>query len=625
MGKREYIWLGMVVLVFFLPRQAEGRFINLGGSLDFSYTESKTEQNNSTQETTLFQQRYNLHNFGEIFDPRLGTLLLNGTYLKQNTDTGGEQADQDFAFNDYSVHMNLFPFVSPLSLYYQQMNRTNSVDPLGPQTAFDVKDRVTTLGGNWALSLPSLPRLAVSYNQSELKATDDTNRLPNTINRFFNLESSGQFQETSLIARYQYQKAEIANFASASSTEVGSHTINLDTTSRPAQALIVTTNWRLADKLGGSASGVSIRPESGFSGSLSYTPSVKWGTHARINLTESPGVSGGPSISQQNAFWSGSYRPTEELDMVMSARYFRFDISDSVTTSPYFDYNLNYRPFFGFSSGFGASYGMTETTGGALGTDISTNYTRYRGNMDYTRAVESIRYSSRYAVSYGLSDTDGQGESKDTMHTIAFSVENTQVRYIHVTLGYTLNDLNRSHTGGNVQVQDVGDQRSHLFQVNADSSYFRGIFRDEDSLLLQSTASYTKIDGFGAAGANFLLDGRGNYYFMPGAMFSAGYTRQNYPGGFYNDSNIFYEELNWSFFIGDTSFSFSGRASQERTEGGGALSVDRDTLQTTGSMTYQIGKFLLSAYGQWSKETAISATDVNFESQILSVRASRSF
>ncbi|MFQ5588763.1 MAG: hypothetical protein ACE5F7_07980 [Nitrospiria bacterium] len=623
MGKRETAWLGVALLVLLLPVRAEGRFINLGGSLDWTYGETKTEQHNATQETTFFQQRYNLHNFGEIFNPRIGTMLLNGTYLQQDTDTDGLQGDQDFHFDDYAVHMNLLPYVSPVSLYYQRMNRTNEIDPFGAQAALKVKDRVTTLGGSWSLSSPRLPRIAVSYNQSELESPDDANRLPNTINRFLNLESSGQFRETTLVGRYQFNEADIADFGQASSSRVRGNAFNLSTESRPAPALILTTFTRVANRSGGQASGVTFAQERGFGGSLSYTPSVKWDTHARINFTETPGSTGGRDLKQQNAFWSGSYRPTEELDMVMSARYFRFDISEAETTSPYFDYSLNYRPFFGFSSGFGASYGMTETKGG--GAEVSTDYLRYRGNADYTRALEYIRYSTSYAVSHGVSDTDGQGESKDIMHTLTLSVENTRIRYVHVTLGYTFNDLDRSHTGGDSQVQDVGDQLSHLFQVNADSSYFRGLLLESDSLLLQSTASWTKIEGFGAAGENFLLDGRGNYYFLPGAVLSAGYTRQDYPGGFYADTDTFYEELSWSFFIGDTSFSFGARANQERTEGGGNNSLDRDTIQTTGSMTYRIGKFLLSADGQWGKDTSKSTTDVDFENQSFFVRASRSF
>lgn len=615
----------MGILFVFLvlpPSQAEARFINLGGSLDFSYGEMKTElDNDQTEKTTFFQERYNLHNTGQLFSPQIGTLLLNGTFLKQETKTNN-RGDQDFDFNDYSIAMNLFPYISPLSLYYQRANRTNKIDELAFQPGLDIKDRVTTIGGNWSLSASRIPRLSVSYNQSELESTDDPHRLPNTINRFLNFESSGQFRETTLIGRYQFNETDVSRLNTAGSVKtIRGNAFNLTTESRIAKGLNVSTFSRISQRSGGHAPGVTFGQERGFGGAVSFAPSVKWNTHARLNWAETPSSgSGGNDFKQQNAFWSTSYRPTEELDMVASARYFRFDVNDVETTSPYYDLNLNYRPFFGFSTGLGYAYGETDTKG--EGAEVKTDYQRVRGNMDYTRALELIRYSAGYSLSHGVSDTAGKGEAKDLMNTFSVSLENTQIRYIHVSLGYTLNDVDRSHTGPDVQ--EAGDQLSHLVQLNADSSYYRGILSEGDSLMLQSTASWTKIEGFGAAGESIVFDGRGNYYFLPGAVFSTGYTHQNYPSGFYPDTHIFYEEVNWHFLIGSTSFTVGARANQER--GDGDRSLDRDTLQTTGSMSYRLGKFVLSADGRWSKdESKSNGQDVDFASQSFFVRASRSF
>ncbi len=623
--EKNCFWISLILFVFFLPVGAEGRFINLGGSLDFSYGETKTEQDNQTDETSFFQQRYNLHNFGELFSPRIGTMLINGTFLQQDTKTDG-RGNQDFHFNDYSVNMNLLPYISPLSMYYQRMNRTNQQDQSTSQTALNVKDRTTTLGGNWLLSSPRLPRIGVSFNQSELEAPDDPNRFPNTVNRSLNLDSSGTFRETTLRGRYQFNETDVARVGSVTAEPIRGHAFNLTTDTRLAPALMVSTHLRLAEKEGKNTFGQTFAEERGFGASLSYTPSVKWDTHARINFTETPSGLSGPDLKQQNAFWSGSYRPSEELDMVTSARYFIFDVGNTETTSPFVDYSLNYRPFFGFSAGFGTSYGMTEVKGG--GADVSTNYQRYRGNLDYTRALELIRFTSSYGISHSVSDTEANsqtnqgGESSDLMNTIHLGIENTQIRIVHLALGYTLNDIGRSNTGPDVQ--DTGDQLSHLFQLNADSSYFRHLFRNDDSLMLQSTASWTKIEGFGAAGESILLDGRGNYYFLQGAMFSAGYSRQDYPGGFYTDTDTFYEELTWSFFIGDTSFSLGALARQESTDGD--TSLDREIIQTTASISYRIGKFVLSADGRWGIDSSKSKTeDDEFEHQSFFVRASRSF
>jgi len=628
--KRDWLCFGIfyVWLVLF-PLQAKARFINLGGSLDLSYGETKTTSDISgTDETTFFQQRYNLHNYGELFNPQIGNLLLSGTFLQQDTKTS-RRGDQDFEFTDYSISANLFPYISPLSLYYQRMNRMNEISATALQNGFDVEDRQTTLGGNWTLLSQRLPRVRVAYNQSELESRDDANRLPNSINRFFNLESSGRFRETTLTGRYQFNETDVArretNAANGRVDTVRGNAFNLTSESRLAPALIGTTYLRVANRSGGNAPGVTFAQERGVGGSLSYTPSVKWGTHARINLTETPGGAGG-DLKQRNAFWSGTYRPTEELDMVMSARYFHFDSNDVETTSPYIDYGVNYRPFFGFSTGLGASYGQTEVK--SNGTKVTSDYQRYRGNMDYTRAMEWLRYSTRYALSYGLSDTKGGGGAgaigrdkfTDTMHTVSMTVENTQIQYIHVSMGYTFNDVDSSEEGSDVQ--DTGDQRSHLVQLNADSSYFRGLLRADDSLLLQSTASWTKIEGFGAAGESILVDGRGNYYFLPGAMLSAGYTHQDYPSGYSADTNAYYEELSWNFFIGATSFTFAATARQQRSDGDRTL--DRDTVQTSGTMSYRIGRFVLSADGRWSDDQS-EVEDADFESQSFFVRASRSF
>lgn len=598
--------------------RAEGRFINLGGSLDFTYADIRTTQNNSKDKTTFFQQRYSLHNFGEIFNPRIGTMLINGTFLRQETDTDNKGVDQDFEYTDYSFALNLMPYISPLSLYYQRLNRTNEFDL---QNGGDIKDTVTTLGGNWSLSSARLPRISLSYNQSDLDSSDNPNRLPNSINRFFNLESSGRLGETTLTGRYQFNEAEVARSPNSTVNPGGVEKIrgnafNVTTQSRLAPALVVSTFSRIANRGGGNNSGINFAQERGFGASLFFTPSVKWDTHARIDYSETPGSGNAVDLKRQSLFWSGSYRPSEEVDMVMSTRYFRFDISDVKTSSPFIDYHINYRPFFGFSSGLGASYGQTKTESG--GAQVDSDFQRYRGFMNYSRAFEALRYSASYALSYGLSDTNKQGPSQDLMNMISFGVENTQIRIVHVAFNYTYNDINRSNTGP--AVQDTGDQSSHRFQLNADSSYFRGILRDDDSLLLQSSASWTEIRGFGPFGSTFLLDNRGTYYFLQGGIFSVGWTHQDNPGGFFLDSDTYHEEVRWSFYPGNTRITMGARANQENTQGNNSL--DRDTIELTTAIAYRIGKFLLNVDGRWSDD---DSAGLSYKSRSVFVRASRSF
>jgi hypothetical protein len=625
LGKRTFFASGILSLFFLLqmiilfPSPAEGRIINLGGSLDFSYGHIRTNQNARKDETSFVQQRYNLHNFGEILDPRIGTFLLNGTFLTQDSKTNQSGVNQDFEFNDYSFALNLIPYISPFSLYYQRVNRANE-NQISVNNHVTVKDRVTTIGGNWSLSVPKLPRLSLSYNQSELESTDDSRRLPNTLSRFFNLESSGRVRETTLIARYQFNTTDVARLGGVIQ-KVDGNAFNLTTESRLTSKLFLNTYGRAANRGGGNATGVTFAQERGLGASVFYTPSVLWDTHARIDYSETPGGSSATDLKRFTSFWSGSYRPANELDMVLSARYFQFDVNDARTTSPYLDYHVNYRPFFGFSTGYGSSIGNTTTSGS--GAEIKTLFHRHRAFLNYTRSLEILRFTSSYAASYGVSDTKQKGpgqpadeRSTDLMNTISLGVENTRIRIVHVSLAYTFNHIERrSRT-----VQDLEDQRSHVFQVNADSSYFRGILLEEDRLQLQSTASLTQIEGFGPKGTTLLLDGRGTYYFLSGGMASLGWTHQDYPGGFFLETDVFTGEIQWTSWYGNATVTMGLRGSQ--TLGPSDRSLDRTTVASTNTLAYHIGKFRFNLDHRWSTDRS---SGIEYGSQSIFARASRSF
>jgi len=604
-----------------LPSRAEGAFFNLGGSVDLTYGYTRTTQNSvENQEivskTSFLQQRYSLSNYGELLDPRLGTWSFNGTYLSQDTKSKGDFPDQNFKFTDYSLAFNLFPYVSPLSFYAQRVTRSNEPDTI-------VKDTVTTYGANWSLSVPRLPRLTLSFNQSELKA-NDPNRFPNQLSRYFDAESSGRIGETTVTGRYQFNQTDVARENGEVDTIHGQG-VNLNTESRLAQALSLSTFIRYANVGGVNPPGFTFAQERGIGASLFYTPSVYWDTHARIEYSETPDT---VNLKRMNAFWSGSYRPTELLDMVTSVRYFEFEVNGTKTSSPFADYNLNYRPFFGLSTGFGASVGETKSEGNN-GADLSSFYQRYRGYVNYTRSVEILRYTAGYALSYGTADTSrdnlgepGKDKLKDLMNTITLGIENTQVRFVHIALGYTFNTINRNSQ--TVQPQD--DQTSHVFQVNVDSSYFRGIIFRDDSLLLQAASSLTRIRGFGPDGNTFMIDLQGNYFFLGGGVLGAGWTRQNYPEGFYLDSDIFFEEIRWNFYLGNANLTAGARDSHQRGSGNGngtgTASLDRDTLELTGALMYQIGKFIFNLDYRWAND---NSSGVRYNSQTMFARATRVF
>jgi hypothetical protein len=615
LGKRDHLFIGILLAGIFLPvfslfpSLAEGRLLNLGGAVDLSYGVFRTAQTEQVTETTFFQQRYNLHNFGEIIDPRLGTFFINGTFLSQDANSQGDSEDRNFRFNDYSLALNLFPYISPLSFYAQRATRADRLDAV-------VKDRITTYGANWSLSVPRLPRLSLSYNQSELHA-EDANRLPDTLSRFFNAESSGRLGNTTLVGRYQFNQTDVAR-ESGVVERIPSQSMNLNTESRLSSTLSLSTFVREATVGGVNAPGLTFSQERGLGASLFYTPSVHWDTHARVEYSEIPDST---QFNRLLAFWSGSIRPSEQLDMVTSVRYYRFEVANTTTQAPFADFNLSYRPFFGLTTGFGLSLGDTRTEGGGAAT--SSLYQRYRTYVNYTRSVDILRYTVSDTLSYGTADTSHSGSAapaseklKDWMNTLFLGVENTQIRIVHIAIGYTFNDINR----GGQTVQPIQDQRSHTLQVNVDSSYFRGLWFPDDSLLLQGSTSLTRIQGFGPEGNTYMHDVQGSYFFWQGAILSAGWTHQDYPSGFYADSDLFFEALQWSFYFGNTNVALGARDGHQRSRESATLK--RDTLEVTATFAYQIGKFLFNLDNRWANDRSAG---VAYKSQSIFARATRMF
>ena len=94
---------------------AEASFINLSGELEVSYGWSRDTQGSTvTKELSDFQQRYNLRNYGDLWDPKIGTFMLNGTFLNQEIQTHGETIQGQNNYNnlrlmDYGGSVNLMP------------------------------------------------------------------------------------------------------------------------------------------------------------------------------------------------------------------------------------------------------------------------------------------------------------------------------------------------------------------------------------------------------------------------------------------------------------------------------------------------------------------------------------
>ena len=151
---------------------AEAAILNLSGELEVSYSWSRNDQGGTTTKMTDFEQRYSLRNSGDLWDPRIGTFMLNGTFLNQEIQTRGEPVDQQNLYNnlrlaDYSGSVNLLQRVAPLTFTVQQITQFSGAGScyFFCSSGLTQKDRSTNYNLNWIIPLDHLPTVRVNLNQ----------------------------------------------------------------------------------------------------------------------------------------------------------------------------------------------------------------------------------------------------------------------------------------------------------------------------------------------------------------------------------------------------------------------------------------------------------------------------
>jgi hypothetical protein len=177
-------------------------------------------------------------------------------------------------------------------------------------------------------------------------------------------------------------------------------------------------------------------------------------------------------------------------------------------------------------------------------------------------------------------------------------------------VGYAFTDIQQ--TGATVQPE--ADQRSHVVQVGVDSSYFKNLF-------LQATASYTNIEGYGTAGRTIQGDIRATYYIWQGLSLSADISHQDFPGGYFGDSDIFSGEAQWVKTVWQRmTILFDVKEIYQINQS----TDNRQTFQGHSQLIYQLGKFVLTLDYLFVRDEGIT-TAAPLNSQNFFVRAIRTF
>ena len=562
------VWIGF-------PVSSQARVLNLGGSVQLSYSLARTDSESAQSEITTFGQRYSLGASGDLL--RFGSYRADVSWFDEKLDTRSEigttTTERESRLNilDYRFSVNLFPTQSPLSLTAQQIHRKNEVG----QTTEEI---LKVYGANWVINLRRLPRLTLSYQRSTLDTRTESAGSGDFTTQAATLQADGSIKNTRIAAGYQFQETE-AEVGGTSRTQG----LNLNVNSQITPSLLVTgtarhTTARTPPSV--NAPGVNLFQERSIGLAAIYRPPLYWWDGSvGYNYSESPFFEDFKSHLLQGNM---NLRPTNRVDGNANLRFMRFTISNSEVNTEALSTSVNYRPIFGLSTGLGAAAALTST---ANATETDTLSQNYLYNINYFRPWRFLQYHTGYNLTYGLSDTrPGGSESQDLSNSLNVGADNTNTRLVHVGSDAVVSHIRR--TTDSVE----SDQTSYNINLTADSSYFRNLIRRGDSLTLKATANYSDNSGIGIEGPIVRFESTATYVWI-GLFADAGYSIENYPDEVLLDRQRVFGQIQWILYvIRNTSLNLRVKDTFEDNR----FRDDVNRFEADAEATHQLGALSLS-------------------------------
>jgi hypothetical protein len=608
------LWTLAVLWVVGECAEAQARLLNIGGNLNISYdkstTFSDTDVSNTTSTIRSLNQQYGLFVFGDAY--RLGGYRADVSWLDQSSNL--DQTDQKSRFNvvDYRLTFNLFPVWSPLNLSAQHVERKSDLSSGG--ASLSSKDHIDSLGANWVVNLHNVPRTVLNFQQSKLDSDSGTKYLTRT----FTALTDTNIGTTHLSGGYQFSMADTNT--SSSSTSNG---LNLDTNTLLTSSLTLTAYGRYAQRHvpenvaaiplvpGGPTAGVSFFQERSLGTALIYRPSLYWWDGmASYNYNETPFFN---DFRSHSVLGVANLRYDEKTDSTFDGRYLHISVTNSTINSESADATLNYRPIFGLTNTLAGTAGLTDTTAtGAPSTN--TLFQQYRYNITYARPWQLVQYRTSYQITYGQSNTNPTGvDSRDLGNYITLGADNTNTEIVHVGFNTTYSNIQR--TTDSV----LTNQSTYLLQLYADSSYYRNLVLNGDSLFLRGSANYSDTTGFGIAGKVTTGDLNANYTTLIGILVNGTYRIEKYPAELLLDRQIFTGQVQYTTYL---IYNLNLLASVKDTEEDNRYRPDVNVMEGNATLNYQVGLLLLGVQYQ-EIETRTSGDRYGTRSVML--RASRTF
>jgi len=594
--------------------EVEARLLNIGGSLTVNYTRtdsySYTDFAHENSTVSSLGQQYQVGLFGDM--ARVGNYRADVIWLEQDIRLQDVDERNRYNVTDYRLNLGLFPQWSPLTLNREQIVRRNDLE-FG-NVSYTLKDRIDTFGGNWVINMARIPRLVANYQQSKLRADSGNDFLT----RAATVYTDTSIGVTRISAGYQFTQTD-----SSTSDTTTSNGVNLDTNSQLNTSLTLLvygryTSSHLANTAvpsqlttGVPSPGVSFFQERSYGGSLIYRPHLNWWDGmVGYDFTENPYFNDFKSQSVQG---SANLRYNEKTDSSFSARYLKYDITNSTVDTESADATINYRPIFGLTTGLSGNGGITTTrTAGFQNTD--NTFQHYQYNIDYTRPWQLIQYRAAYQASYGVSDTTPTGfNSRDLGNTVSFGLDNTNTEIVHLSLNALFNDVQR------ITDSVKSEQTSYAVQLQGDSNYYRNVLLMGDGLTLRGLGSYADSTGFGIEGRVMSAEAGANYQTVVGLNANGTYRIDNYPTSVLLDRQLFIGQLQYvTYLIANLNVMASARGTLEDNR----YRSDVGVMEGIFTLNYIIGKLTVTAQFQ-QVETRTSGD--RYGTRALTAQATRPF
>ncbi|HET6464780.1 MAG TPA: hypothetical protein VFH55_04115 [Nitrospiria bacterium] len=608
------LWILAVLWVVAECAEAQARLLNIGGNLNISYdkstTFSDTQINNSNSTITSLNQQYGLFVFGDAY--RLGGYRADVSWLDQSSNLDQTNQKSRFTVMDYRLTFNLFPVWSPLNLSAQHVERKSDLSISG--ASLTSQDHIDSLGANWVVNLHQMPRTVLNFQQSKLDSDSGTKYLTRT----FTALSDTTIGNTHLSGGYQFSMAD-TNTSSPST----SNGVNLDTNTQLTSSLTLTAYGRYAQRHvpenvaaiplvpGGPTAGVSFFQERSLGTALIYRPPLYWWDGmASYNYTETPYFN---DFKSQSVLGVANLRYDEKTDSTFDGRYLHISVTDSTINSESADATLNYRPIFGLTTTLAGTAGLTDTT--AIASPSTNNlFQQYRYNITYARPWNLIQYRTSYQITYGQSTTNPTGvDSRDLGNYITLGADNTNTQIVHFGFNTTYSNIQR--TTDTV----LTNQSTYLLQLYGDSSYYRNLVLNGDSLFLRGDANYSDTTGFGIAGKVTSGDLNANYTTLIGLLLNGTYRIEKYPTELLLDRQIFTGLVQYTTYLIN---NLNLLTTVKDTEEDNRYRPDVNVFEGDLILNYQVGLLLLGVQLQ-DIETRTSGD--KYGTRSIMMRASRTF